>query len=1067
MVRRIFVCLALLGLVLVFRPAAAQPVAHRPAEQILTGKDWETGTFTDVVPTTDGLQPSKVVATYTTAPTTAPRPFTHLLLRWNVTLPVSATVAWQGRVSSDGQRWTDWVVLDENHDLMDKNDADGTRYAGPSYAGVARWWQLRATFTTAPNGEQPLLHLLAVNTVDGRNVVLGQSAPDAPRQETTNAVSRPPFVSRSAWGGSEVEANSVPTDYYPANHLVVHHTADPNNFVGSEDSWADRVRAIWAFHTYSTNGGRGWGDIGYNWIVDPNGVIYEGRRGSSENDRDAVAFHDTANSGSVGVVMIGTFANVAPSTNQQTALVNILAWKADQRDIDPWGRSYYYGCSRSRYCGPFNPSAVVANLAGHREVTPGHTTCPGNTAFDLLPSLRQRVAALLQPSDNGDLVIDDGEIGFNRLAGSWYTAAIGFQNRALYTYGTAGSAENRARWTPTLPLTGQYQVEVFVPSATGITGRPTDNARYRIATAQGERVRAVSQATTSGWVDIGTHQFNAGTGGNVVLDDVTGEPYSSANRRPIFFDAVRWTYVPPSLPELTVTAAEFLPTSDQVRDGVIQVEAGGVMRVRFTVENTGSVPIVSQAPASGSVNDLTSGYVYDENECFLGNLARSYPVFGGETGHVRVALTATEGGTPLGLDCNGDAQGYPWRWDVGNLAPGAQRTIVGAVRMQNYGLNYRTIRFSAGAVNENVAVLARDISVGLLNVLPEARPPRMSQINAAGQPLAQVWTLRLTPQSLLERTANPLSVIEDRLVGTLPWDGSALNWGLTGPLSQTDQFVLTQVRPIEVPETGLYRFRLDTDDGAWLWIDGVLVLDTHGLYDDTAAVAEQFLTAGPHVLAIKYFEYTGPARAEYRWQPPGSSAWQTIPVMPTAGSVDGRVVVGSAQLRLAADDLGGAGIEMLSYWLDKGYEQVTPRGLQLVTIADATEGAHSLRYRAYDQVYNRSNDYSVDFYANITAPQTTLTTTLSTKGVIRLDWTSSPDARQFVVEVENMGAGGWRAWHTTTLTQTLFFGTPGDSYHFRITTTDGLYTARTDASLPLIVPPSAIFHLGHLPFVRR
>src|SRR3712207_4826335 len=98
-------------------------------------------------------------------------------------------------------------------------------------------------------------------------------------------------MSRTAWGNPQgEEAPDAPPRFRTATHLVVHHTAQSNTLTSSEPNWAARVRATWSFHTYS----RGWGDIGYNWLIDPNGVIYAGRAGSNDPTRDAVGFHDTA-----------------------------------------------------------------------------------------------------------------------------------------------------------------------------------------------------------------------------------------------------------------------------------------------------------------------------------------------------------------------------------------------------------------------------------------------------------------------------------------------------------------------------------------------------------------------------------------------------------------------------------------------------------------------------------------------------------------------------------------------------------------------------------------------------
>ncbi|KPV48801.1 N-acetylmuramoyl-L-alanine amidase, partial [Kouleothrix aurantiaca] len=347
---------------------------------------------------------------------------------------------------------------------------------------------------------------IEVNTVDAS----GPPPQASHAAAAAAAIGKPSVVSRVGWGSPDGQGSRVKPYYYPVNHMVVHHTADSNSLTGSEQSWADRVRAEWSFHTYS----RGWGDVGYNYLIDPNGVIYEGRAGGD----DVVAFHDTANYGSMGVVLIGTYANVPPTQAAQDALVRLLAWKSAQKNIDPLGRSYYYGCDISSYCRPYNAGAVVLNIAGHRQVTPGHTTCPGDQALAYLPGIRDRVKRMV--SDNtstgntgSDLVVDDGSSGFAMSPTAWHDASCGYDGHTYWTYATDGASENSATWRPTIPTTGRYRVFVHIPQGCGLGSSPyaSTAAAYRIHSAEGNTTRTVDHNTASSWVDIGAYQFNAGT----------------------------------------------------------------------------------------------------------------------------------------------------------------------------------------------------------------------------------------------------------------------------------------------------------------------------------------------------------------------------------------------------------------------------------------------------------------------------------------------------------------------------------------------------------------------------
>ncbi|GAC1545105.1 MAG: N-acetylmuramoyl-L-alanine amidase [Herpetosiphon sp.] len=1029
---------------------SATPVAHPPVEQLVRPSDLATAPA-PASTLADGTAISGPAEIHTSQISYAPQPFNYILLKWNAQLPVSATLEMEARVSPDGTSWSKWGHLEDSDDFLDVRDGVGTFFSGVVYAGDSHFWQLRVTTARAPSGEAPVLERVTVNTVDARD---GRHTL-RPSGVSPEGLGRPAFVSRWEWGGQEVADNSVPAAYYRADHLVVHHTADSTTLYPGEKSWADRVLAEWRFHTYPS--GRGWGDVGYNWLIDPDGVIYEGRRGSSEMDRDSVGFHDTANYGSMGVVLLGTYDVVSPSGAMQDSLIRLLAWKSQQRHIDPYGSSFYYGCAHSTYCSPYHTGAVVANLAGHREVLIGHTSCPGDRAIDALPSIRKRVAAMLQPTPgtgNGN-VIDEFDPGFTTVAGSWYDSTSGYDGHSYYTYATDGISSpstNKASWAPRLAKDGMYQVEAHIPRDSTVKGRPTDNAHYVVKTGNGDQqTRIVSQAGSDEWIDVGSYFFRAssdGSGGNVALDDLTGEAFDPANRRPIFFDAIRWTNVTAAAqPQMELSGVTFSPAV---------VESGEVVRVAFTVTNKSSSAIATQDPPAGVVEDLSSGYVFDERECFLSNAAQSYPIQPKVTGRFRVMLGGTDGSQPLGDDCKGETAGYPWRWGFGDdLQPGQSRRIVGAVRLKNYTTTPRTVVLRAGLINENIGYVARDLAVGSITVKSEQSVPKVMLVNDQGTPLAQVYSAKVMPQSLLARTVNPISVIEDRLVGTIPWDGNDLNWGSGGPLGLANQFIVEQTRPFYAPVDGLYSFRLDCDDGAWLWVDGQLVVDDHGLHDDAPVTGSIRLTAGYHSLGFKYFQYYGLARAEYRWKAPSASDWSVIPVVGTKQLSPGKPLV------FSADDLGGSGMKQLMYRVDDGPQRtwdISPAATAVVSLDSLSDASHTLHYWAVDNVGNVAPEQSLQFTVKATPPATSTTARVLPSGVVVLVWTSTPDAVSFAVDVQDVtgGQGIWSPLMTTTGFQATFFGVAGHSYAFRVSGTDAL--GNVEYPIPtttLAVPPSA------------
>lgn len=186
------------------------------------------------------------------------------------------------------------------------------------------------------------------------------------------AYPKPPVVTRTQWGCPVGQSTNCSSNYTTVTHLIVHHSAGEN----SASDWAAVVRSIYTYHTQSN----GWCDVGYNYLIDPNGVIYEGRGGGD----NVVGAHFCGYNGNcIGVCMLGTYNSVAPPNNAIASLSKILAWKADQRGIDPLGTSLH-GSS----------GLVINHISGHRQGC--STDCPGTAMFNLLPTVRLAVKSLLQ-----------------------------------------------------------------------------------------------------------------------------------------------------------------------------------------------------------------------------------------------------------------------------------------------------------------------------------------------------------------------------------------------------------------------------------------------------------------------------------------------------------------------------------------------------------------------------------------------------------------------------------------------------------------------------------------------
>ena len=212
--------------------------------------------------------------------------------------------------------------------------------------------------------------------------------------ELRAACAVPPSVSRAVWGAQwSLTDNKIykndPT-YTTVTHLIVHHSASNN----TSSNWAAVVASYFDLHV-NTNG---WSDIGYNWLIAPDGQLFVGRGGGD----NVVGAHMCGyNANTMGVCLIGNFTSVEPSQLALNKLTQLLTWKASISKIDPLGNS----AIRSNY-------ATMNNISGHRDgCAPGYTECPGDLLYPKLPMIRQDVkTALAACTTSNDELFSGNEV---------------------------------------------------------------------------------------------------------------------------------------------------------------------------------------------------------------------------------------------------------------------------------------------------------------------------------------------------------------------------------------------------------------------------------------------------------------------------------------------------------------------------------------------------------------------------------------------------------------------------------------------------------------------------------
>jgi hypothetical protein len=171
----------------------------------------------------------------------------------------------------------------------------------------------------------------------------------------------PPIITRAEWGSPEPDHSAWPPEYHPLARAIVHHTATTE----TPDSYAT-VRAIWHYHAITL----GWGDIGYSYLVDSAGRVFQGRyfdkNYAEQNRTDVIAGHAYGNNtGTTGIAAIGNLAEGSIASGaQKNAISYMIGYKLSPYDINPSGNGGY-------------GAAVI----GHRDVYP--TACPGSLYGEL------------------------------------------------------------------------------------------------------------------------------------------------------------------------------------------------------------------------------------------------------------------------------------------------------------------------------------------------------------------------------------------------------------------------------------------------------------------------------------------------------------------------------------------------------------------------------------------------------------------------------------------------------------------------------------------------------------
>jgi hypothetical protein len=287
------------------------------------------------------------------------------------------------RTRARGGAWSRWVLASVLGHAPDGPQRRALQSGEGIWTGLADEVQLR----TSDRVHGVRLVLVSVpSTLPGEDAARAAGALPLAQPVLDAGPGQPPIIARSAWAHGGAKPAVTPS-YGVIKLAFVHHTENPNGYSAAEVP--AMLLAIYQFHRY----GRGWNDIGYNFVIDAFGRIWEARAGGI--DQAVIGAQAGGyNAVSTGVAVLGSFMDAVPSSAALAALRRLLAWKLSLHGVPVTGKVTVEVDPADAFYTPFPPGAHVSlpRVAGHRDGD--STDCPGNAFYARLPALRTQIEAL-------------------------------------------------------------------------------------------------------------------------------------------------------------------------------------------------------------------------------------------------------------------------------------------------------------------------------------------------------------------------------------------------------------------------------------------------------------------------------------------------------------------------------------------------------------------------------------------------------------------------------------------------------------------------------------------------
>ncbi|MFI8006787.1 N-acetylmuramoyl-L-alanine amidase [Streptomyces sp. NPDC086010] len=405
-------------------------------------------------------------------------PFGMLGVSWpDAGADVKGTIEARTRSAETG-KWSDWITLETYRPGLDGERPAERGSTEPVWVGRSDGAEVRvgdgAASGTLPAG----LRLDMIDPVAGGSAARDGGADAAPATSAVDpgppsTVPQPPVVTRAQWGADESLNDEGPIylEKGVIKAVFVHHTTD------GAYNCADSAAVVRALHVYhvKTNG---WRDLGYNFLVDKCGTIFEGRQGGI--DQPVMGAHTYGfNSESTSVAIIGDYTSAGAPAAALEATARMAAYKLGQYGGDPAGdTTLVAGATQKNYAGKdfvAGQSYTFGRISGHRDGF--NTECPGMKLYPQLPAIRTLAAGPVQALKvtsvgGGAFTVDSGYETPGPVSLNWSTDTpssliSGFE--LLVDGRSVATVAGSARTASTTLVPGAHKLEVKAVHQSGRT----------------------------------------------------------------------------------------------------------------------------------------------------------------------------------------------------------------------------------------------------------------------------------------------------------------------------------------------------------------------------------------------------------------------------------------------------------------------------------------------------------------------------------------------------------------------------------------------------------------------